>query len=82
MKYEMGIELKDIVTGFTGYVVGRTEYLTGCNHYGLQSKKLDEKGNPASWQWIDESRLIPTGKSIKGYKCPKTSGLEQNAPSM
>jgi hypothetical protein len=43
MKYKLAEELKDIVTGFTGYVMGRTEYLTGCTHYGLQAKKTESR---------------------------------------
>ena len=72
MKYELGQELKDIITGFRGIAVGRTEYLTGCNHYGLCSQKMKE-GKPGDWQWFDESRLISTGKHLKEYIAPMTS---------
>lgn len=82
MKYELGQELKDIITGFKGIVMGRTEYLTGCVHYGLSPQKLTENGKTPDYEWIDESRLVATGKKIKGYKCPETSGPEQNAPSL
>lgn len=80
MKYQLGEELKDIVTGFVGFAVGYTVYLTGCNHYGLASRKLGTNGKPGDWEWFDESRLIPTGKKLKGYKAPNTSGPEPNAP--
>jgi hypothetical protein len=82
MKYRLGVELKDIVTGFVGIAAGRTEYLTGCNHYGLAPRKLCQDGKPGEWQWFDESRLVPTGKVLKGYNSPNTSGPEQNAPEM
>ncbi len=82
MKYRLGEELKDIVTGFKGVVMGRTEYLTGCNHYGLAPQKIKADGTVADWTWFDESRLASTGKNLKGYKAPNTSGPEQNAPEM
>jgi hypothetical protein len=82
MKYELGMELRDIITGFRGIVVGRTEYLTGCNHYGLAPRKLLDTGKPQEWEWIDESRLVATGKVLDGYESPRTSGPEHNAPQM
>lgn len=60
--------------------MGRTEYLTGCNHYGLVPRALKD-GIPMDYQWIDESRLRSTGNHIEGYEAPYTSGPEQNAPS-
>jgi len=80
MKYALGVELKDIVTGFTGIVMGRTDYLTGCNHYGLCPRKLSKEGKLDDWQWLDESRLVPTGKKLLGYLAPNTSGPMPNAP--
>jgi hypothetical protein len=80
-KYALGDELKDTITGFTGIVMARTDYLTGCQHYGLIPRKLDKDGNPQDYQWIDESRLVSTGKGLKDYKAPDTSGPEQNPPS-
>lgn len=56
MKFNLGEELKDKVTGFTGVVMGRTEYFTGCVHYGLASQNLTD-GKPLDWQWFDEKLL-------------------------
>ncbi|MDD5358234.1 MAG: hypothetical protein PHX80_03755 [Candidatus Nanoarchaeia archaeon] len=80
MKYELGQEVKDIITGFSGIITGRCEYLTGCNHYAIQSRTLKD-GKPADYEWLDESRLEPTGESLKNYVSPRTSGPEQNPPS-
>lgn len=30
-RLELGLEVKDIVTGFRGIITGRCEYLTGCH---------------------------------------------------
>ena len=45
-KFELGEVLKDKITGFTGVVMGRTEYFTDCDHYGLCSQKLRNEKNP------------------------------------
>jgi hypothetical protein len=57
-KFELGIELKDKVTGFKGFVIGRADYLTGCNQYALQPKM--SKGKWEENKWLDENRLSPT----------------------
>jgi hypothetical protein len=64
-KFELGCELKDVVTGYTGIVMARTEYFTGCKHYALQSRKLDKNSKTKEWEYFDESRLVSTGKNIK-----------------
>ena len=82
-KYELGTILKDAVTGFEGVAMGRTQYFTGCNHYGLAARKLTEKGELGDWQWLDESRLSPTGKKKVVFEGAKpSSGPHPNAPRM
>ena len=39
-KFENGNEVKDSITGFTGVVVARTEWLNGCIRYVVQSRKM------------------------------------------
>ncbi|QKC83247.1 hypothetical protein [Mesorhizobium sp. NZP2077] len=56
MKAVLGTTLRDIVTGFSGVVVGRVEYLTGCNQALLQPK-VKEDGALTDSVWIDEQRL-------------------------
>lgn len=79
VKYSLGEELKDIVTGCTGVVIARIEYLTGCIHYGLQAK-MNKDGKIPDPEYFDESRLISVGTKLKKYKVPNTSGPEK-APS-
>jgi hypothetical protein len=83
LKYELGATLRDSITGFEGVAMGRTQYFTGCNHYGLLSRKLDKDGKPEEWQWFDETRLEDVGKTLivlGGYT--PTSGPHPNAPEM
>ena len=56
-KHELGAEVKDKITGFKGLVVGRTEYLTGCRRYTLQSRSLGKDGKPQDWLTFDEDQL-------------------------
>lgn len=62
-KYELGQELKDKVSGFTGIVCCRADYLTGCKHYSLQGK-ADKDNKMGTWESFEESRLEPTGASV------------------
>lgn len=63
-KFELGEVLKDKITGFTGVVMVRSQYLTGCLHYGLQSRKIGEKGKTSDWEHFDENRLVSIGKKV------------------
>ena len=57
-KFELGFKAKDSITGFEGVIGGRTEYLTGCVHYGIMPQKLKPDGGTCDWEWFDESRVI------------------------
>ena len=64
-KLNLGQEVKDKVTGFVGVIVCRAEYMTGCNRYSLQSKKLGKDNKPQDWLTFDEDLLIDLGKNVK-----------------
>jgi len=63
-EFDLGEVLVDVVTGLQGVVMGRTQYITGCTHYGLLAQKLDKDGKVRDWEWMDEKRLKRTGKKI------------------
>lgn len=79
-RFELGEVLRDVVSGFEGVVMVRSEYFTGCVHYGLCPQKLkDEK--MIDWEWIDESRLARVvGKRIIFNVQKKTSGAMPAGP--
>lgn len=79
-KYDLNIEVKDVVTDFTGIIMGRTEYNTGCNQYGVCPRKLKKDGSTPDWHWFDETRIKPTGKKIKIVKA--NGGPHPTAPEM
>lgn len=55
-KFELGDKAKDMITGFEGIIVYRTQWLHNCNVYGLKSQKLkDDK--PMDNSQFDEPQL-------------------------
>ena len=56
-KFNLGDEVKDIITNFKGIIQSRTEYLTGCNIYGVQSQELSKEGELRDWIHFDENRI-------------------------
>ncbi len=77
-KFELHQIVKDKVSGFTGVILGRTEYATGCIQYGVAPQKLDKDGKVCDWLWFDESRLKETGKSISSLR--SIGGPSNSAP--
>ncbi len=63
-KFELGQKVKERITGFKGVIVARSQYMTGCNRYGIQSQKLKSDGKPLEWEYFDEDLLEIDGKNI------------------
>jgi hypothetical protein len=57
-KIELGAEVKDCVTGFSGIVTGRADYVTGCRQYAVTPTTLKDDGSPVGGGWYDEDRLL------------------------
>jgi len=63
-KFNLGIEVKDVVTGFKGIVMAHAEYLTGCDQYlVLPQPKKGSNIYPES-RWFDEGRIKSTKRGI------------------
>ena len=63
-KFELGDMVKDVVTGFSGAITGRSEFITGCRQYSVTSRTL-QSGNTKQG-WFDEDRLVQTkGEKVK-----------------
>lgn len=54
---KLGDNVKDTITGYTGVVVARTEWLYGCVRFGVQSKELKD-GKPMDVYWLDEAQTV------------------------
>lgn len=62
---KLGDFVTDSVTGFSGVVLARVEYLNGCVRCEVQSKKLHE-GKPIESCFFDEQRLNPESTVTTG----------------
>lgn len=78
-KINLGDRVKDMVTGFTGIAIGRTEWLNGCTRITVQPEKLKD-GKIVETGCFDEPQLvvvkkdqIPVGNRDTGGPIPKQS---------
>jgi len=55
-KLELGSKVKDIISGYKGIIVARSEWVTGCKRYGVQAEACKDS-KPIDEQWFDEVRL-------------------------
>jgi len=55
-KFDLGCVAKDLVTGYTGVIIAKTEWLSGCRRYVLQSQKLHD-GKPVESLSVDEEQI-------------------------
>jgi len=60
---ELGDEAKDTVTGLTGVVVCRTQWLHGCVRFGVQPRELKD-GKPVDPTYVDEPQLELVTKAV------------------
>jgi hypothetical protein len=51
----LGVKAKDVVTGLTGIVTGRAQYLTGCDQYSITCKASEE--GVVNSRWVDENSI-------------------------
>lgn len=80
-KYPNGIKVRDIITGFEGVIMSRTNYLTGCDRYAIQSTELNKDGKPQDWLWFDETMLeVIEEKKIEKQKSRILGGPKPDDP--
>jgi len=63
-QFGLGVQVRDRITGFTGYTTGRVEYLTGCAQYTVQPP-VKADGEFVEAHWFDEDRLEPLQGDLK-----------------
>jgi len=81
-KFAIGAKVVDHITKFTGTIMARTQYLTGCNRYGILREKIEPTENIPDWEWLDETRLKLRNvvKIIVKTNEDNPGGSRQNAP--
>lgn len=64
---ELGSEVKDIISGFSGIAVSKHSYVNGCNRITVQPK-INKDGTLPEAQTFDEPQLVTASnkKKIKG----------------
>lgn len=77
---KLGQKGRDKITGFDGIIVGRAQYLTGCDQYALAPLARDGKIEPS--QWFDEGRIEVTGAGVSADEVagPKPGGPQRDTP--
>lgn len=66
-KIELGTEVGDKITGYTGMVTARTEYIGNVYRYAVEP--YSEKGKPMQTEWFDEARLSVVRHETDLPKC-------------
>ncbi len=64
MSHQLGQTGRDIVSGYEGIVMARSEYLTGCAQILLVPRTLDEKGERREGEWFDDVRIEITDPKL------------------
>lgn len=66
---KLGDYVRDEITGLTGVVLGRAEYLYEATACCVHSRRLDDNGNLRAWVWIQEDRLtVIEEQAVVGFK--------------
>lgn len=55
-KFNKGSLVRCRFSGAQGIIKARTDYLTGCNRYGVQPNAIKD-GLPVDYHWFDEKEL-------------------------
>jgi|GEM_PF-913299 hypothetical protein len=81
-KFQLGVKLRDTVSGFTGIAIGRIEYLNGCWQYGIRPT-LDKDGKIPDAHWIDEQQLeiVDTGLNATKPVVQRVGGCDSSHPN-
>ena len=61
--FELGQRVRSRVTGFTGIIISRCEYLTGCIQYGVKPY-VDKDGKDVGVLYHDEAELVLVDNGI------------------
>lgn len=81
MKFNFGTTVRDNITGFTGVITARVEYMNGCVQYGVLPLKLKD-GVVQDEYWLDEGRIqvVKESKKAKKKSAEARPGGPQNHP--
>ena len=77
---KLGDSARDVVSGFSGIVTGKAEYLFCVDKICLEPELLDSNGQPVKPAWFEADRvsLIVKKTQITGLSISKKTGGEKN----
>ncbi len=82
---KLGQKVKCVVTGFTGIVVSKVEYLSGCIQFCIRPRMKAKDNEMPKSQYIDEGQLVVCGKGVaikkKIAKKKPPGGVMSNTPN-
>jgi hypothetical protein len=76
---QLNQRVRDTVTGFTGLVLGRAEYVYESTSCRVHQQTLDTYGKMPDGVWIDEARLevIQADNKPVGFSAINVTGTTQ-----
>lgn len=81
---KLGVMAKDTISGFTGVVIAKTEWLYGCVRVGLAREETDKDGKVIRTEWFDEPQVKvvegkkKTGKNPPGGPVRETKSMQRS----
>lgn len=80
MDIALGQTVKDRITGFSGVVIGKVNYISGCDQ-ALLSHKAKDDGTFVESQWFDVQRLVvDSSQAVIVLDNGSTPGSDKPAP--
>ena len=76
---KLGQKVRDKITGFTGLVTGKVEYITGCNQV-LVCPPVKDDGTLVDSNWFDEQRIDVVEARPLRMDNSKANGPDKPAP--
>ncbi len=63
--YDLGLEARDPISGFTGIIISRVHHLFGCSQYGIAPTVTNENGTIRKTEYFDEARIEILGDGMR-----------------
>ena len=76
-KFNLGDKVKDWVSGCTGVICCRTEWLNGCLRYGLQAA-IGKDGKLPDFETVDEGQLVLVSERKAPVEKKPTGGPQKD----
>jgi hypothetical protein len=80
--FDLGVKVRDLVTGLEGIIIARLEHLNGCVHYAVKPK-VGKDNKEVEAHYIDSQQLEKVDAGItKKVVQNNTGGSASGAPRL